>query len=106
MVTNVNDSTFEDEVLKANSVVIVDFWATWCGPCKMLGPVFEELSKDYEGKIKFVKANTDETKKWSSEFSVMSIPCIVILKNGKEVGRLVGFRRKEALKTEFDKYLS
>lgn len=93
----VTDATFEKEVLKSDKTVLVDFWAEWCGPCKLMGPVFEEISKDLT-KAKFVKLNVDENGQTAGKYGVMSIPTIVAYKNGKETGRLVGFQPKPALK--------
>ncbi|MEG1050058.1 MAG: thioredoxin [Oscillospiraceae bacterium] len=78
--------------------VLVDFWATWCGPCKMVGPIIEELSKELEGKVVVGKIDVDEQQSLAQKFGVMSIPTLVIFKNGAEVKRAVGFKSKEQIK--------
>lgn len=100
-VLHVNDSNFKSEVLEAKIPVLVDFWASWCGPCKMIAPVIEELASDYEGKIKVCKLNVDENNT-AEEYGVMSIPTMVIFKNGKEINRLVGFMPKANLAKVLD----
>jgi len=99
MVEQLNSENFEE---KTKELSIVDFWAEWCGPCKLLGPVFEEVSKDYEGKLKFFKLNTEDAPDVASKFSVMSIPCLVVMKEGKEIGRIVGNMPKDRLKEKID----
>ena len=90
VITNEN---FEDEVVKSDIPVLVDFWASWCGPCKMLAPIIEELAKEYEGKVKVGKVNVDD--ELSLRFNILSIPTVILFKEGKEVNRLVGFSMKE-----------
>lgn len=82
--------TYDGEVLKSNIPVLVDFWAPWCGPCRMLGPVIEELAKEYEGKAKICKVNVDEEGELAARNAVVSIPTVIIFKNGKPESRLVG----------------
>jgi len=89
------DENFKKEVLEANLPVLVDFWAPWCGPCQTAGPVIEELAKEYEGKIKVGKLNVDENPKLSEKYGILSIPTVIIFKNGEEVKRQVGFVGKE-----------
>ena len=89
------DENFKKEVLEANLPVLVDFFADWCAPCKMAGPVIEELAKEYEGKIKVGKINIDENQKISEKYGILSIPTVIIFKNGEEVKRQVGFVGKE-----------
>ena len=90
-----NNQNFEKEVLKSNIPVLVDFWANWCGPCKMAGPVIDQLEKDYAGKIKVGKLDVDENPQISQKYAVMSIPTVIIFKDGKEIKRQVGFSGKE-----------
>ncbi len=101
----VNDSNFEQEVLKHNGPVMVDFWATWCGPCRMLGPVVEELAKEYEGKVKVCKLNTDEGPDTSTKYRITSIPTIIFFKNGEVAGQAVGLQSKAALQEKLDALL-
>ena len=85
---------FENEVMKSNIPVLIDFWAPWCGPCRMMGPIIEQLAEEYEGKAKVGKVNVDEEGELSQAFGVMSIPTIVLVKNGKVVKQAVGARPK------------
>ena len=103
-VTHVDETHFQ-EFIKTHPFVVLDFWAEWCGPCRMMGPVFEELSKDYEGKLKFAKVNTEEAPDIASQFAIQGIPCLIITKKGKEVDRIVGFAPKPALKAKIDSIL-
>lgn len=95
--TEVSDSNFESEVLKSNVPVLVDFWATWCGPCKMIAPVVEEIAKEYAGKVKVVKVDVDSNPETSMKFSIRSIPTIMIFKGGKVVEQLIGAMPKKNL---------
>ncbi|PKM85862.1 MAG: thioredoxin [Firmicutes bacterium HGW-Firmicutes-12] len=104
-VVSLGDDTFKQEVLEATGPILVDFWAPWCGPCKMLGPVVEELAGDYQGKAKICKLNVDESSKTAGEFGVMSIPTMVVFKDGKEVNRLVGFMPKANIAKVLDQIL-
>jgi thioredoxin 1 len=85
---------FENEVMKSNIPVLIDFWAPWCGPCRMMGPIMEQLAEEYEGKAKVGKVNVDEEGELSQAFGVMSIPTIVLVKDGKVVKQAVGARPK------------
>lgn len=100
-----SDVTFKQEVLEAAEPVLVDFWASWCGPCKMIGPVVEELADDYKGKAKVGKLNVDENGQTAQTYGVMSIPTLIIFKGGKEVNRLVGFMPKANLAKALDQVL-
>lgn len=96
-VVNVTNVSFETDVLQSGVPVLVDFWASWCGPCKMVGPIVEELADDFAGKVKVCKLNVDENTKTAQAYGVMSIPTLILFKNGKEVDRVVGFRPKADL---------
>ena len=91
---------FKKEVVDSKMPVLVDFYADWCGPCRMLGPVLEDLSKDFDGKLKFVKLNTEEYPDVAQEYNVQGIPCVIFFKNGKEINRIVGFAPKPAMKAK------
>ena len=95
MVLKLTDQNFDQKVIKAKKPVLVDFWAPWCGPCQMVGPVIEELAKEYEGKIEVGKLNVDENQKMAQKYGVMSIPTVIIFKNGKEGRKQIGFPGKE-----------
>lgn len=103
MVKEITDAEFKQEVLDEKKVVFVDFWATWCGPCRMMAPVFEKISDKYP-QIKFCKVNTEENMEKAGELSVTGIPCIIIFKNGKEVDRLVGYRSEADFEKAVAKY--
>jgi thioredoxin 1 len=94
MAIEINESNFSQEVISSDKPVLIDFWAPWCGPCKMLAPIIEELSSEYEGKIKIGKVNTDENISLSAKFQITSIPCLILFKNGKPFEKMVGFKRK------------
>ncbi len=96
MVNQINDANFENEVEKAEGVVVVDFWAPWCGPCKMLGPVIEEVSNEITN-AKFTKINVDDNPVVSQKYRIASIPTVMIFKNGNVVETMVGFRPKAEL---------
>ncbi len=89
---------FETELLKSEVPVLVDFWATWCGPCQMQGPVVEQAAEEMAGTVKVGKLNVDEEGSIAQQYGVMSIPTLIVFKNGKEVGRAVGFQTMEQLK--------
>ena len=100
-----NDSNFDAEVLQYKGVAMVDFWAPWCGPCRMLGPVVEELAGEYAGKVKVAKLNVDEAPDTSTQFGVSSIPTLVFFKDGKVVSQTVGLQTKSALQEKLNSLL-
>jgi len=102
---HLSSRNFEEETGKGTPI-IVDFFADWCGPCRQLAPIFEELSGDYKGKLNFGKLNTDENPGIPQKFGVMGIPCLIVIKKGKEAGRIVGFMPKDKLKAEIDRILA
>jgi thioredoxin 1 len=103
--TAVTEKTFEAEVLKAPTPVLVDFWAAWCGPCKMIAPIVEELAKEYEGKLAVRKLDVDENGGIAARYSVMSIPTLGIFRGGQLVERIVGYMPKEQLKKRIESAL-
>lgn len=98
----VNSENYAEEVLNSPVPVVVDFFATWCGPCRMLAPVLESVAEDYEGKVKFVKLDVDEAPDIARDYSVMSIPTLIIIKNGEEAAKQVGALGAEALEEWID----
>ncbi|OGS45996.1 MAG: thioredoxin [Elusimicrobia bacterium RIFOXYD2_FULL_34_15] len=99
------DSNFDDEVVKSVMPVLVDFWATWCGPCKMIAPVIEEIAKEFEGKMKVGKMNVDENQNKPAEYGISAIPTILIFKNGQIVKKIIGFSGKPKLVSEINSIL-
>lgn len=104
MVLDVTSENFED-LKNSEEPVILDFYADWCGPCQMLKPVFESLSSEFKGKIKFGKVDTQNNQELSAEFGIQSIPCIVFLKNGKEVNRIIGLQSEDEIKEKIQEIL-
>jgi thioredoxin 1 len=102
----VTDTSFQSEVLSASQPVLVDFWAEWCGPCKMVAPIVEEIATENKGKLKVVKLDVDENPQRASEFGVMSIPTLIVFKNGQPVERLVGYMPKTKLLQAIQPHLS
>jgi thioredoxin 1 len=103
---NVTDKTFKSEVLESEGVVLVDFWAPWCMPCKMLGPIIEKLDKDYQGKAKVVKVNVDENQAVSFQYQIRAIPTVMVFKNGQEKERIPGLLPEKALRQIMDQALA
>ncbi len=104
-IPEVCDSNFNEEVLQSSVPAVVDFWASWCGPCRMLSPLVEELSQEYSGKIKIVKMNTDDNPSTPSKYMIISIPTLIFFKNGKPVDQLVGVQSKNEIKKHLDRLL-
>ncbi|MEK7186107.1 MAG: thioredoxin [Patescibacteria group bacterium] len=102
---NFTDQDFSDQVLKSEMPVVVDFWAPWCAPCRIVTPIIDELAKEYEGKIKVGKMNVDDNPNFPSQYGVMSIPSVFIFKNGQPVKNIIGAQSKENYKKEFDQAL-
>lgn len=105
LVKEINESQFEAEVMKAELPVLVDFWAPWCGPCKMLGPVLEQVASANDGRLKVVKVNVDENPDLAQKYEVMSIPTMFLFKNGDAVDSFMGAMNKQALSEKIDKYI-
>ena len=99
------DATFQQDVLESKIPVLVDFWAPWCGPCRMMTPIIEEISKEYEGKVKVGKLNTDENPESAGQFGVISIPTLIIFKDGKAVDQVIGAVAKDAIVKKLDQVL-
>jgi len=98
---NVTDADFEAEVEQATGVTVVDFWATWCGPCRMIAPILEQLAVEYDGKVKVTKLDVDSNQKTSMKFNVRSIPTLLFFKDGKVVDQVIGAVPKTALAAKF-----
>ena len=104
-ITTLTDATFDEEIAGADEVVVVDFWAEWCGPCKMIGPVLEEIASEQAGKVRVAKLNVDDHPVAARKFDVMSIPTLIVFKDGQPAKRLVGAKPKGALLEELAEFL-
>ena len=103
---DIDDKSFDDKVLKADKPVMVDFWAPWCGPCRAVAPIIEELSEEYKDKIVFTRLNVDEAPQNASKFGISAIPTLLLFKEGKPVSQVIGFRPKAELKKILDEALT
>jgi len=104
-VIEINDGNFEDEVLRSSSPVVVDFWAPWCGPCRMIAPITEKLAKEYQGRLKFCKLNVDENPQMASKYQVLSIPQILFFKDGQVVDESTGAVPESVLRSKAESAL-
>lgn len=105
MEIKITASNFEGEVVKSGIPVLVDFWASWCGPCRMVAPVIEQLAKDYDGKIKVGKVNVDEEGSLAAQYGIISIPTILMFVNGKPVDKLIGAHSQDDFEDMIEKYI-
>jgi thioredoxin 1 len=104
-ITHLTDSTFDEEIKSSEQPVLVDFWAEWCGPCKMIAPTLEEISKDFAGRLRVFKLNVDDAQAIAQRFEVMSIPTLILFKDGEPRLRIVGAKGKGQLLQEIDPFL-
>ena len=101
----ITSNNFEKEVVKSEKPVLVDFWADWCAPCKIIAPVVEALAKELEGKVKVAKSNVDQSPELATELSVLNIPTLILFKGGKEVSRIIGVNSKESIKAKINTFV-
>lgn len=104
-ILELTDANFKKEVLESDIPVLVDFWASWCGPCRMVAPILERIAEEYKGRFKVTKLNVDENQNTTTQFSIMNIPTLIFFKNGKEAGRVVGVVTKSELLKKADELL-
>ncbi len=102
----VDDKTFEEKVIKGETPVLVDFWAPWCGPCRAIAPILDELAEEYKGKMTIARLNVDEAPQSASRYGISAIPTMLLFKDGKPISQLVGFRPKPELKKALDENLA
>jgi thioredoxin 1 len=106
LIRNIGEHDFKERVLDSKQPVLVDFWAVWCGPCRMVAPIVDELAGEYKGKIGFAKVNVDDAPKIASSYNVMSIPTLIVFKDGKPFEQVVGYRPKKDIQKLIDKALA
>jgi thioredoxin 1 len=104
-IVNLSDATFDEEIGSASTPVLVDFWAEWCGPCKMIAPILEEIAEEQGDVIKIAKLNVDEAQEIARRFEVMSIPTMILFKDGEEAKRIIGAKPKQAIIDDFAEFL-
>ena len=104
-IKHVSDASFEQDVLKAEAPVLVDYWAEWCGPCKMIAPILDEIARDYEGRLQIAKVNVDESNATASKYGIRGIPTLMLFKNGAQVATKVGALSKSQLTLFLDSHL-
>lgn len=104
-IIEITDETFEKEVLQEETLTLVDFWATWCGPCRKLTPIIEELANEYDKKVKFVKIKADENLQTAQKYSISGVPCLLIFKNGEPVERIVNLVPKSIITNNLNKHI-
>ena len=101
---NINEAVFDKEVLQANTLVVVDFWAPWCAPCRIIGPILEEIAEEYHGRLKVVKINTDENQALAMRYNIRSIPTLLLFRGGESVDEIIGAVPKHLIKNKIDYY--
>jgi thioredoxin 1 len=106
MVAKLTDSNFQQEVIDEKGVVLVDFWAAWCGPCRMISPIIEQLAEEYQGQVKVAKLNVDENQHTASRYGIMSIPTLMIFKDGQVVDKIVGVQPKQVISDQLEQWLA
>lgn len=104
-VVHVTDHNFDEQVIKGKGLILVDFWAEWCGPCRMVGPILDELAAEYEGQVTIAKLNVDENRQSSARFGIRSIPTILFFKDGAQVEQIIGALPKSAIKAKVQQHL-